>query len=226
MKLDIKNIDGKVTGSIELSDSVFGAPKRVDLLARVIAWQLAKRRGGNHATKGISQISGTTKKPFAQKGGGRARQGSLRSAQMRGGAVIFGPVVRSHAYDLQKKVRQAGLRTALSVKAAEGKLFVLDTASATSPKTKPMAVKLKAISPSLLVIDGANIDENFALATRNIPHVNILPEGGANVYDIMRHDTLALTTNAVEQLTARLQTKAKTVETAAKPAAKKTAAAK
>lgn len=209
MKLDIKNLDGKVTGSVELNDAVFGAPKRVDLLARVIAWQLAKRRSGNHKTKGISDISGTTAKPFPQKGGGRSRHGSRRSPQWRGGAVIFGPVVRSHAYDLQKKVRQAGLRSALSVKAAEGKLFILDTASAESHKTKPIAAKMKSIASSILVIDGANCDENFAKAVRNIPHVNLLPEGGANVYDIMRHDTLALTTKAVEQLTARLQSSKK-----------------
>lgn len=216
MKLDIKNLDGKTTGSVELSATVFGVAIRSDLLARVVQWQLAKRRSGNHKTKGISDISGTTAKPFKQKGTGNARQGSRRSPQFKGGAVIFGPVVRSHAFDLQKKVRQAGLRTALSSKAAEGKLIVLDTASADSHKTKPMAEKLAKFSRSLLIIDGANLDENFAKAIRNIPHVDVLPEGGANVYDILRHDTLVLTTKAVEQLTARLTTKTSRSQAASK----------
>ncbi len=207
MKLDIKNLDGKTTGSVELNDLVFGVQIRADLLSRVVQWQLAKRRAGTHKTKGISDISGTTAKPFKQKGTGNARQGSRRSPQFKGGAVIFGPVVRSHAYDLQKKVRQAGLRTALSSKAAEGKLVVLDTATADTHRTKPMAEKLSKFARSILIIDGANLDENFAKAVRNIPHIDVLPEGGANVYDILRHDTLVLTSKAVEQLTARLSTK-------------------
>lgn len=209
MKLDIKNLDGKTVGSVELNDTVFGVKIRSDLLARVVNWQLSKRRAGTHKAKGISDIAGSTKKPWRQKGTGSARHGSKRSPQWRGGAVIFGPVVRSHEFDLQKKVRQAGLRTALASKAAEGKLIVLDAATADTHKTKPMAAKLKSIGSSLLFIDGANLDENFAKAIRNIPHIDVLPEGGANVYDILRHDTLVLTTKAVEQLTARLAKAAK-----------------
>src|SRR5271156_766443 len=128
MKLDITTIDAKKAGSIDLADEVFGVEVRNDLLARTVDWQLAKRRSGNHKTKGISEIQGTTKKPYAQKGTGRARQGSLRSPQFRGGAVIFGPVVRSHEFGLQKKVRKLGLKTALSAKHSEGKLVVIDTA--------------------------------------------------------------------------------------------------
>jgi len=128
MKVKIKNLDAKDVGEIDLADDVFGVKPRADLLARVVNWQLAKRRSGNHKTKGISDISGTTKKPFAQKGGGRARQGSLRSPQFRGGARIFGPVVRSHEFDLPKKVRKLGLKAALSAKQADGKLVILDAA--------------------------------------------------------------------------------------------------
>ena len=124
MKLTVRNLDNQEVGDIELADAVFGLPVRRDILARVVNWQLAKRRAGTHKAKGVSDISGTSKKPYKQKGTGRARQGSLRSPQFRGGAVIFGPVVRSHAFDLQKKVRRLGLKTALSAKQAEGKLIV------------------------------------------------------------------------------------------------------
>src|ERR671930_369969 len=126
MKLTVRNLDNKEVGDIDLAEEVFGLPIRRDILARMVNWQLAKRRAGTHKTKGISEIQGTTKKPWRQKGTGRARQGSLRSPQFRGGAVIFGPVVRSHEYGLQKKVRRLGLRCALSAKAAEGKLVILD----------------------------------------------------------------------------------------------------
>src|SRR6202166_2170972 len=135
MKLSVRNLDNEEVVDIELADAVFGLPLRRDILARVVAWQLAKRRAGTHKTKGISDISGTTKKPYKQKGTGRARQGSLRSPQFRGGAVIFGPVVRSHAFDLQKKVRRLGLKTALSAKQAEGKLVVLETTKLAEAKT-------------------------------------------------------------------------------------------
>lgn len=219
MKAKIHNLDMQAVGEIDLADAVFGADVRTDLLARTVNWQLNKRRAGTHSTKGISQISGTTAKPFKQKGTGRARQGSLRSPQFRKGAVIFGPLPRSHETDLQKKVRQAALRAALSSKQAAGKLIVLDSATATAVKTKAMATKLEKMGKSLLFIDGANIDEKFALSVRNIPMVNVLPEQGANVYDILRHDTLVLTKNAVEQLVQRLATKAKAA--AKKPAAKK-----
>src|SRR5437660_5446129 len=126
MKLTVRNLDNQEVGDIELSEAVFGLPVRRDILARVVNWQLSKRRAGTHKTKGVSDISGTTKKPYRQKGTGRARQGSLRSPQFRGGAVIFGPVVRSHEFGLQKKVRRLGLKTALSAKQAAGKLVVVD----------------------------------------------------------------------------------------------------
>jgi len=206
MKATIKNLNNEAVGEIELSDAVFGLPVRTDILARMVNWQLAKRRSGNHKTKGISEISGTTKKPYGQKGTGRARQGSIRNSQFRGGATIFGPVVRSHEHDLTKKVRKLALKTALSSKAAEGKLIVLDSAAADSHKTKELALRLATLGfTSALIIDGSNLDENFAKASRNIPLIDVLPEQGANVYDILRRDTLVLTRNAVEQLEARLK---------------------
>jgi len=205
MKLTVRNLDNEEVGDIELAEEVFGLPVRRDILARVVNWQLAKRRAGTHKTKGVSEISGTTKKPYKQKGTGRARQGSLRSPQFRGGAVIFGPVVRSHEFDLQKKVRRLGLKTALSAKQAEGKLIVIDAARVDEPKTKALRARLDALGwESVLIIDGA-VNENFARAARNLPKVDVLPEQGANVYDILRRDTLVLTRDAVQQLEARLK---------------------
>lgn len=206
MKLKIKNLDAADVGEIDLADEVFGATVRSDLLARVVNWQLSKRRSGNHKTKGISDIQGTTKKPFAQKGGGRARQGSLRSPQFRGGARIFGPVVRSHEFDLPKKVRKLGLKIALSSKAADGKLIILDSAEVKEGKTKQLAQRLGKLGlSSVLFIDGEKVNDLFARAARNLPHVDVLPEMGANVYDILRRDTLVLTKAAVERLEARLK---------------------
>lgn len=206
MKAIIKNLNNDEVGEIELSDDVFALPVRTDLLARMVNYQLAKRRAGNHKTKGISEISGSTKRPWRQKGTGRARQGSTRSPQWRGGATIFGPVVRDHAHDLTKKVRKLALKTALSAKASEGKLIVLDSASTDSHKTKELAASLAKLGlSSALIIDGANLNENFVRASSNIPLIDVLPEQGANVYDILRRDTLVLTRNAVEQLEARLK---------------------
>jgi large subunit ribosomal protein L4 len=206
MKLTVHNLDNQEVGDIELSDEVFGLPLRRDILARVVNWQLAKRRAGTHKAKGISDISGTTKKPYKQKGTGRARQGSLRSPQFRGGAVIFGPVVRSHEFDLQKKVRKLGLKIALSAKQAEGKLIVIDEARVGEAKTKVLRARLDALGwESVLIIDGAAVDEGFARAARNLPKVDVLPQLGANVYDILRRDTLVLTRDAVQSLEARLK---------------------
>ena len=206
MKLKVHSLDNKEVGDIDLADEVFGLPVRGDILARVVNWQLAKRRAGTHKAKGISDISGTTKKPYKQKGTGRARQGSLRSPQFRGGAVIFGPVVRSHEFGLQKKVRKLGLKTALSAKQAEGKLIVIDTATCAEAKTKALRSRFDALGwESVLIIDGAELDQGFARAARNIPKVDVLPQQGANVYDILRRDTLVLTRAAVEQLEARLK---------------------
>lgn len=206
MKASVKNLNNETVGEIDLDESVFGLPVRADLLSRMVNYQLAKRRAGTHKTKGVSEISGTGKKPYRQKGTGRARQGSLRSPQFRGGAVIFGPVVRSHAHDLTKKVRKLALKTALSAKLADGKLVVLDRAAVETHKTKALAAQLKTLGlGSALIIDGSNPEESFLRASRNIPLVDVLPEQGANVYDILRRDTLVLTRNAVEQLEARLK---------------------
>jgi large subunit ribosomal protein L4 len=206
MKTAVKTLDNKSAGEIELADEIFAVPVRRDILARMVNWQLAKRRAGTHKTKGISDVQGTTKKPWRQKGTGRARQGSLRSPQFRGGAVIFGPVVRSHEFGLQKKVRGLALRTALSAKQAEGKLVVLEKASVKEPKTKVLAQQFEKLGwRSVLIIDGPSVDENFARAARNIPEVDVLPQQGANVYDILRRDTLVLTRDAVQHLEARLK---------------------
>ncbi|HEU0156448.1 MAG TPA: 50S ribosomal protein L4 [Stellaceae bacterium] len=206
MKLTVRNLDNEEVGDIELADEVFGLPARRDILARVVNWQLAKRRAGTHKTKGISDISGTTKKPYKQKGTGRARQGSLRSPQFRGGARIFGPVVRSHAFGLQKKVRRLGLKTALSVKQGEGKLAILDKTEFGEAKTKLLRARLAALGwDSVLIIDGPEVNEGFARAARNLPRVDVLPQQGANVYDILRRDMLVLTRAAVEHLEARLK---------------------
>ncbi len=206
MKCPITNLDNQSLGEIELADEVFGLEPRKDIIARAVNWQLAKRRAGTHKTKGISEISGTTRKPYKQKGTGRARQGSLRSPQFRGGAVIFGPVVRSHAHDLPKKVRKLALRSALSAKRAEGKLVVVDDISASSPKTKDLAVKLAKLGwGRALIIAGPAIDDNFRRAAANVPNLDLLPQQGANVYDILRRDTLVLTRAAVEHLEARLK---------------------
>jgi len=207
MKIDVITLDGGTGEAVELRDDIFGIEEiRADILQRCVTWQLAKRRAGTHKAKGISDISGTTKKPYKQKGTGRARQGSLRSPQFRGGAVIFGPVVRSHEFGLQKKVRKLGLKTALSAKQAEGKLVVIDAASVTEAKTKALRAQFATLGwSSVLIIDGVAVDEGFAKAARNLPKVDVLPQQGANVYDILRRDTLVLTRAAVEQLEARLK---------------------
>jgi large subunit ribosomal protein L4 len=205
MRATVRTLDNQEAGDIELSEEVFGLPVRSDILARVVNWQLAKRRAGTHKTKGISDVSGTTKKPYKQKGTGRARQGSLRSPQFRGGAVIFGPVVRSHEFGLQKKVRRLGLKTALSAKQAEGKLIVIDSAQVGEAKTKALRERFDALGwDSVLIIDGT-VNDGFARAARNLPKVDVLPTQGANVYDILRRDTLVLTRDAVQQLEARLK---------------------
>lgn len=206
MQVKVRNLDNQEVGTIELDESIFAIKPRRDILARTVNWQLAKRRAGTHSTKGISQISGTTRKPWPQKGTGRARQGSLRSPQFRKGAVIFGPLPRSHEHDLPKQVRRKALCMALSSKQLEGKLIVLDQAKLDEHKTKPLAAKLEKMGiKSALFIDGANLDPNFSKAIRNIKNIDLLPEQGANVYDILRRDFLVLTKNAVEQLQERLK---------------------
>jgi len=205
MKIDVITLDNAAAGSIDLDEAVFGVEVRADILHRVVRWQLAKRQSGNHKTKIVSEVSGTTKKPFKQKGTGNARQGSLRSAQFRGGGVIFGPVVRSHAHDLNKKVRALGMRNALSSKVAAGKLVILDDTAA-SGKTKDLVAQVAALGwKSVLVIDGSTVNQNFAQAARNIIGFDVLPSQGANVYDILRRDTLVLTKAAVTNLEERLK---------------------
>ena len=205
MKVQLYSLDKQSVGNIDLADDVFGLPNRKDILARAVNWQLAKRRAGTHKTKEIGDISGTTKKPWAQKGTGQARQGSLRSPQFRKGAVIFGPVVRSHEHQLNKKVRKLALKTALSVKQAEGKLLILDNADLVSSKTKDLAAKVEKFGwKSVLLIDGNQVNENLARASSGLVHFDVLPQQGANVYDILRHDTLVLTQSAVRSLEERL----------------------
>jgi large subunit ribosomal protein L4 len=203
MQVDIITLEQGSAGSAELPDEIFKVKLRPDIMARVVHWQLSKRRGGNHKVKGMAEVSGTTKKPYKQKGTGNARQGSLRSPQFRTGGVVHGPVVRSHEYSLNKKVRRLGLLSALSQKLADNKLFVLDSATSVA-KTGELAKKIKALGwTSALIIDGA-VDQGFVRASRNIHKLDVLPTIGANVYDILNHDVLAITTAGLEDLKARL----------------------
>jgi len=203
MQTEIKSLDNAAVGTIDLPDEIFAVTPRADIMARVVHWQQARRRAGTHRTKGMGEVQGTTKKPYKQKGTGNARQGSMRSAQFRTGGVVHGPVVRSHEYSLNKKVRRLGLISALSQKAADGKLVVQD-AAAGAMKTGELAKKLKALGwKSALIVDRA-VDEDFLKASRNIPHFDLLPTVGANVYDILRHDVLAITTAGLAGLTERL----------------------
>ncbi len=204
MKIDVKSLDNVVVGNVELPADVFEVLPRKDILHRVVLWQLAKRRAGTHATKTISEISGTTKKPYSQKGTGRARQGSTRSPQMRGGGVSFGPVVREHGYSLQKKVRSAGLKMALSLKVADKKLIVLDGVSLDGYNTKLVFEKLTAmgLEKPLFVV---RKDENkfFVSSVRNLVHTDVLPVEGINVYDILKHRNLVITTDGLKGVISR-----------------------
>lgn len=204
MKLKVVTLENKAAGDIELSDAIFGLDVRKDLLHRIVEWQRAKAQSGTHKTKTISEISGTTKKPFKQKGTGSARQGSLRSAQMRGGSTIFGPVVRSHARGMNKKERALALKHALSAKQKEGTLFVIENATIKDAKTKSIAATFKKNGWSAPLIIDTNIDASFAKAARNIKHVDVLKAIGTNVYDILRHKQLVLTKDAVKHLEERL----------------------
>ena len=205
MKSKVITLDNKAAGDIELNDAVFGTEIRKDILSRMVNYQLAKRRAGTHKVKTRGEISGTTAKPFRQKGTGRARQGSIRATQMRGGATVFGPVVRDHGHKLPKKVRRFALCSALSAKQADGKLIIVDEATLKESKTKILIEKLGKLGLSnALIVAGPQVDENFARAAKNIVGVDVLPTQGANVYDILRRDTLVLTREAVETLEARL----------------------
>lgn len=206
MKSKVVTFENKAAGDIELDDAVFGAEVRKDILARMVNYQLAKRRAGTHKVKTRGEVSGTTRKPFRQKGTGRARQGSYRATQFRGGATVFGPVVREHDQSLPKKVRKLAMKSALSSKQADGKLIIVDEVKLADPKTKALAGLLGKLGLSnALIVGGGKIDENFAKAAKNIAMIDVLPTQGANVYDILKRDTLVLTREAVETLEARLK---------------------
>ncbi|MBL95585.1 MAG: 50S ribosomal protein L4 [Alphaproteobacteria bacterium MarineAlpha3_Bin5] len=206
MKTEVISLTNKKSGTISLDKEVFGLEARGDILARVVRWQLSKSRGGNHKVKGRSEVTATKAKPFRQKGGGRARQGTKVAPQMRGGGVAFGPHVRNHSHKLPKKVRKLGLRTALSVKKAAGDLVILDIAEIKEPSTKKLAKQLKSRGwNKTLVIDGNNVNQNFFRSLRNLENFNIISSRGANVLDILRSDTLVLTKEGVETLTERLK---------------------
>jgi large subunit ribosomal protein L4 len=209
MKLDVIKLDGGKGGSIELPDDIFGIEDiRGDILQRVVTWQLAKRRAGTHKIQVRNEVSRTGKKMYKQKGTGGARHGSRRAAQFVGGAKAHGPVVRSHAFDLPKKFRALALKHALSSKAKAGTLVVLDSATLKEPKTAALRGQFAGIGlTNALIIAGAEVDNNFALAARNIPNVDVLPNAGLNVYDVLRRDTLVLTKDAVDAIRARFAEK-------------------
>ena len=203
MQVPVITLDNGSAGEIELPEALFGAEPRADIMARVVHWQLAKRRAGTHKVKGMGEVSGTTKKPYRQKGTGNARQGSLRAPQFRTGGVVHGPVVRDHGYSLNKKVRRLGLISALSQKAKDGKLVVIDVSGAAT-KTGEMAKAVRTLGwKSALIVD-ATVEEGFGRAVRNLPNIQAMPTVGANVHDILRYDVLAVTRQGVEALKERL----------------------
>ncbi len=209
MKLDAINLDGSKAGSVTLDDAVFGITDiRGDILQRMITWQLAKRRAGTHKIQVRNEVSRTGKKMYKQKGTGGARHGSRRAAQFVGGAKAHGPVVRSHAFDLPKKFRALALRHALSSKAKDGSLVVLDNVTLTEPKTAALRATLGSLGlVNALIIAGPEVDANFKLAARNIPNLDVLPNAGLNVYDVLRRKTLVLTKAAVEAIAERFSEK-------------------
>lgn len=209
MKLDVIKLDGGKAGSVDLDDAIFGIDDiRGDILQRVVTWQLAKRRSGNHKIQVRNEVSRTSKKMYKQKGTGGARHGSRPAAQFVGGAKAHGPVVRSHAFELPKKIRALALKHALSSKAKSGSLVVLDSAVLTEAKTAALRANFDKIGlKNALVIAGPEVDANFKLAARNIPNVDVLPNAGLNVYDVLRRQTLVLTKDAVEAISARFAEK-------------------
>ena len=205
MKLDVIKLDGGKAGSVELVDDIFGLEPRADILHRVVRWQRARAQAGTHATLGRSEVSYSTKKIYKQKGTGGARHGSRKAPIFRKGGIYKGPTPRSHAFDLPKKVRQLGLKLALSAKAKTGALVVIDEATSNG-KTSVLAKQVKDLGwKRTLIIDGASVNETFAQAARNIDGLDILPSVGANVYDILKRDTLVITKAGVEALEARLK---------------------
>ncbi|OWJ74700.1 MULTISPECIES: 50S ribosomal protein L4 [Haematobacter] len=206
MKLDVIKLDAGSAGSIDLADEIFGLEPRADILHRVVNWQRAKAQAGTHSVLGKSDVSYSTKKIYRQKGTGGARHGSRKAPIFRHGGVYKGPTPRSHAFDLPKKFRALGLKHALSAKAKDGKLVVIDSAELVEAKTAQLAKAAKDLGwKRVLIIDGAEVNENFAKAARNIEGIDILPTIGANVYDILKRDTLVITKAGVEALEARLK---------------------
>jgi large subunit ribosomal protein L4 len=206
MKLDVTTLEGNKSGSVELNEAIFGLEPRADLLARCVRWQLAKRQAGTHAVKNRSAIDRTTKKVYKQKGTGSARHGAASAPQFRGGGRAFGPQVRSHAHDLPKKVRALALRHALSSKAKDASLIVIDDAKLAEPKTKALVERFGKLGlANALIIGGAEVEVNFQRAARSIPNIDVLPVQGINVYDILRREKLVLTKSAVDALEARFK---------------------
>ncbi len=205
MKINVVALDSKKAGSVDVSDSIFGIEPRADIVARVVKWQLAKRRAGTHKVKGRSEIAKTKAKMYNQKGTGRARHGAASVVQFRGGGVVHGPVVRSHGHSLNKKVRSLGMKSALSAKQAAGKLIVVDSLAADG-KTASLKAQLSALgATNALIIGGEKVDEMFGRAAANIAHIDVLPQQGINVYDVIRRDTLVLSKDAVAYLEERLK---------------------
>jgi large subunit ribosomal protein L4 len=206
MKIDVTSLDGSQAGTIELNDEIFGLEPRQDILARMVRYQLAKRQAGTHKTKGRAEIARTGKKLYKQKGTGNARHGSARAPQFRGGGRAFGPVARSHAHDLPKKVRALALKHALSAKAKEGEIVVFSEAAVAEPKTKLLKENFSRLGlTNALIVDGADVQLNFFLAACNIPQIDVLPVQGINVYDILRRQKLVLTKAAIDALEARFK---------------------
>ena len=206
MKLNVTTLEGKDAGSVELSDAIFGLEPRKDIIQRCVNWQLAKRQAGTHKSQGRADVWRTGKKMYKQKGTGGARHGSARVPQFRGGGRAFGPVVRSHAFDLPKKVRALALRHALSAKAKDGGLVVIESATLEAAKTKALVGHFSGLGlTNALIIDGAVVHNGFAAAARNIPNIDVLPIQGINVYDILRRQKLVLTKAALDALEARFK---------------------
>lgn len=206
MKIKVITLDNKASGDVTLSAGVFGLPERQDILSRMVNYQLAKRRAGTSRVKNRHEVSGTTKKSIRQKGSGGARHGAKTAPIFVGGGRAHGPKPRSYAHSLPKKVRALALRTALSVKASAGKLVILDDAKLKSGKTADFRGQLSKLElTNALFVTGETVDSNLAVASRNVPNIDVLPSQGANVYDILRRDTLVLTKEAVEKLEARLK---------------------
>jgi large subunit ribosomal protein L4 len=205
MQLDIINFDGKKVGSVELTDSIFGLEPRADILHRVVTWQRAKQRAGTHAVKSVSDVAGSGKKAFKQKKTGNARQGERYNVHMRGGGVVHGPVVRDHSIDLPKKIRALGLKMALSSKAQDGSLVIIDSEKLAAAKTNAFAKQLKKLEiASALFVGATELDENFKKSAANIANIDVLPTMGLNVLDILKHEKLVLTADAVKAVEARL----------------------